>query len=64
MTLIILRQAVLEEWDFNIKESVEIPALFFVLFKGVEFETVGYKYGGNPLQNVTDSKSIKTDDVF
>ena len=27
--------------------------------KGVEFETVGYEYRGNPLQNVTDSKLIK-----
>lgn len=27
--------------------------------KGVEFEAVRYEYGGNPLQNVTDSKLIK-----
>ena len=39
------------------KESVERPALFY--FKGIEFETVRYEYGGNPLQNVTDSKLIK-----
>ena len=29
------------------KESVERPALFCADFKGVEFETVGYEYGGN-----------------
>lgn len=37
--------------------------LFFV-FKGVEFEAVGFRYNGSPLQIVTGWKLIRTDDVF
>ena len=56
------------DWKFCMRnkrflESVKRPALFFV-FKGVEFETVGPRYNGSPLQIVTGWKLIRTDDVF
>ena len=35
-----------------------------MLFKGVEFDAVGSRYNGSPLQFVTGWKLIRTDDMF